>query len=202
MFEPNAGTNKQRMGFTAFSNMENRAVWTRKIGEFKHTLEYRYENVWNSEYKVIKRFITDVAEHRANSFYIIDFSSGVKVTALASTGGNYNASVYDTQDFSATSGEGGNYVCLWNGTEKKFRIGILSSKDDDSSITFPQSTDYGNLASVLATHHVGAYPVYRVYLADDSEDFKTTGFVPLTYTASFAGPIKSGAVRFVQRDVK
>ena len=202
VFEPNNGANKSRIGHTLLSNMENRSLFARKLGEYRHTFSYNYEDIWSHEYNQIKRFVTDIAQHRANDFYMIDFSSGIKVTALASTGGNFNASIYDTSDFTATSGEGGNHACLWNGHNRTFRIGIISSYEEDSSFTFPQSTDYGNLASTLATDQVFAYPVYRVYLANDEEEFRTTTFVRPIYNASFAGAVRSGTVRFIQYDTK
>jgi len=202
MFEPNDGCSKQRSGYTGVSTMENRTMWVRKIGERKHSITYKYSNIWNSEYKYIKRFMDDIADSRANSFYVIDFSSGVKVTALASTGGNIRASIYNTSDFSATPAQGGYYTCLWNGHQRKFRIGINSAISEDSSITFPQSTDYGNLASILIADQVFAYPMYEVFLAEDNADLEVSGFVDSLAATSFAGPVRSGQIQFIQKDVK
>ena len=200
LFEPNAGANKVKVGFTAMSNMENRTIWTRKIGEHRHKIEYNYENIFNWEFKQIRRFMRDVASYGTNSFYVIDFSSGQKITALA-TGANWNASIYDTTDFSATSGEGGRYVCIWYPHKKKFRVGIISTKVDDSSIEFSNTSDFGDLQD-FSVGNVYAYPMYRCYLADVNEDFRTTGFIDTHLNASFVGPVRSGTVRFLQRDIK
>lgn len=199
-FEPNAGCNKVKTGFTLVSEMENRAIWTRSAGEEKHTLTYKYDNIFNWEFKQIRRFIRDVANFRANSFYVVDFSSGQKVSALA-TGVNWNASIYDTTDFTATTGEGGKYSFVWYPHKKKFRIGIVNTKVEDSSITFPNTSDFGDLEDFSAGR-VYMYPMYRAYLAEDQENFEVTNFVDADQNASFAGPVRSGEINFVQRDTK
>ena len=200
MFEPNAGCDKDKLGFTAVTPMENRSVFTRKIGEERHAITYKYKGIFNWEFKQIRRFMRDVADYRVNSFYVIDFSSGQKVTALA-TGANWNASIYDTTDFSATSGEGGNYCCVWYPRRSEFRVGIISSKVEDSSITFPNSSDFGSLQD-YKLGEVYAYPMYRVYFSDDKESFNVDTFVDAHLNASFAGPVRSGSVKFTQKDVK
>ena len=181
--------------------MENRAIWTRKVGEHRHTIQYNYNNIFNWEFRQIRRFLRDVADYKANSFYIVDFSSGQKVTALATGGGIWNASIYDTTDFTATSAEGGKFVCIWYPNQSKFRIGGISTKAEDSSITFSDSDDYGDLED-FSLGKVFAYPMYRVYLVDDKEGFEVTNFVDVNENASFAGPVRSGELNFIQRDVK
>ncbi len=200
LFEPNAGCDKAKVGFTLVSEMENRAIWARSAGEHKHQLTYSYDNIFNWEFKQIRRFIRDIATYRANSFYVVDFSSGQKVTALA-TGATWNASIYDTTDFSATSAEGGNYACIWYPHQSKFRVGIVSAKADDSSISFPNTSDFGDLED-FSIGHVYAYPVYRAYLVEDKEEFEVTNFVDAHMEASFVGPVRSGDINFIQRDVK
>lgn len=200
MFEPNAGCDKSKIGFSLVSDMENRTIWTRKAGEHKHTLKYTYNNIFNWEFKQVRRFMRDVAQYRANSFYLVDFSSGQKVAALA-TGINWNASIYDTTDFSATVAEGGKYAFIWYPHKSKFRIGIVNSKEEDSSITFPNSSDFGDLEE-FSLGNVYAYPMYRVYAAEDGENFEVTNFVDAHENASFVGPVRSGEINFVQRDVK
>jgi hypothetical protein len=200
MFEPNAGCDKSKVGYSLVSEMENRAIWTRKAGEHKHQLTYSYENIFNWEFKQIRRFIRDIANFRVNSFYTVDFSSGQKITALA-TGANWNASIYDTTDFSATVGEGGRYAFIWYPQKSKFRVGIVNTKVDDSSITFPNTSDFGDLEE-FSIGNVYAYPMYRVYLTADNEGFEVTDFVDAHLEASFCGPVRSGDISFVQRDVK
>ncbi len=200
MFEPNGGCNKVKKGFSGKSKMENRAIWTRKIGEPRHTIKYEYKNIFNWEFKQIRRFIRDVASFQVNSFYVVDFSSGQKVTALA-TGNTWNASIYDTTDFSATSGEGGNYCCIWYPRLAQFRVGIVSTKVEDSSIEFSNTSDFGDLNS-FSLGQVYAYPVYRCFLDSDKEEFKVNAYADPDLNASFAGPIRSGRVEFIQRDVK
>lgn len=204
MFEPNAGANKKKLGFTAVSNMENRSIWTRKVAQQKHSFEYSYRDIWNSEFKLIRKFIRDVADYRANSFWLVDFSSGVKCTALSSIGPTatvWNASIYDTTDFSATQGTGGNRAMAWYPDKQKFRIGIVSSKQEDSSITWSESSDYGDL-NEFAEGRVYIYPMYRAYVTKDDEDFKVRQFVDADANASFAGPVRTGKVQFIQRDVR
>ena len=46
LFEPNNGCNKTKVGFVARSNMENRAIWTRTVGEHRNHLEYNYKNIF------------------------------------------------------------------------------------------------------------------------------------------------------------
>jgi len=200
LFEPNKGCNKTKIGFSGMSTMENRAIWTRKLGEHRHSFTYEYDKIWNHEFKRLRRFVRDVAQFKVNSFYIVDFSSGQKISALA-TGANWNASIYDTTDFSATSGEGGNYCCIWHPQTQKFRIGIINVKNDDSSIGFPNTSDFGNLQA-FTVGETYAYPMYRVFLADDKEDFKVKAHVDPHLNASFAGPVRSGSFKFMQRDVK
>jgi hypothetical protein len=200
LFEPNSGCNKTKVGHSGMSTMENRAIWTRKLGEHRHEIEYKYQNIWNWEFKQIRRFIRDVASFKVNSFYVVDFSSGQKVTALA-TGSTWNASIYDTTDFSATSGEGGNYCCIWYPRQSRFRIGIVSTKVEDSSIAFSNTSDFGDLGD-FSLGDVYAYPMYRCFMKDDKENFKTKAHVDSHLSASFAGPVRSGTVKFVQRDVK
>jgi hypothetical protein len=200
MFEPNQGCGKVKLGYSAQSPVENRAIWTRKIGEHRHSLTYNYDKIWNSEFKQIRRFIRDVASFKVNSFYVVDFSSGQRISALA-TGANWNASIYDTTDFSATSGEGGNYCCIWHPDTRQFRIGIISTKMEDSYIQFSNDSDFGDLQKFKAGVTF-AYPMYRCFMKDDKEDFKVKAFVDPTVNASFAGPVRSGKVNFVQRDVK
>lgn len=200
LFEPNGGAEKTKMGFTAVSRTESRGIFTRKVGEERHTLKYEYKNIFNWEFKQIRRFMRDVADYRVNSFYVIDFSSGQKVTALA-TGATWNASIYDTTDFSATSGEGGNYCCIWYPRLKQFRVGIINAKAEDSSISFPNTSDFGDLSN-FSLGEVYAYPMYRCYMQDDDEKFNVETYIDTNMNASFAGPIRSGSVAFVQRDVK
>lgn len=200
MFEPNDGCTKQRTSYTGVSTMENRVMWTRKVGERKHTITYKYSNIWSSEYRYVKKFMDDIADGRANSFYVIDFSSGEKVTALASVGGNVLASIPSTHEFTATPSQGGYYACLWNGFQKRYRIGIVSAVGD-RSITFPQSTDYGNLASILVTNQVVAYPMYEVYLADDNADLEVSEYIDMNQATTFAGAVRSGQIQFIQKDV-
>ncbi len=203
MFEPNAEANKQKTGFTAVSNMENRAIWARRIAQHKHTFEYGYKAIWNHEFKRIRKFTRDVADFRANSFYLVDWSSGQKVTVVASIGPTatvWNASIYDTTDFSATNSTGGKYACLWYPDIAKFRIGIVNSKVEDSSITWPESSDFGDL-NEFSVGKVFLYPMYRVYMTEDAEDFSVDMFADTDLGASFAGPVRSGTVKFVQRDV-
>jgi len=200
MFEPNAGCNKEKVGYSAMSTMENRAILTRKIAEHKHTFSYKYKNIWNWEFKRIRRFIRDVANFKVNSFYVVDFSSGQQVTNLA-TGATWNASIYDTTDFSATSGEGGKYACIWYPRISKFRVGPVSVKVEDSSITFSNTNDYGDL-NEFNQGDVYAYPMYRVYCNQDKEGFKVTAHVDANLNASFAGPVRNGAVTFIQRDIR
>ena len=143
----------------------------------------------------------DVANYRANSFYLVDFSSGQKISALATGLTTWNASIYDTTDFTATAAEGGKYAFIWYPHRREFRIGVISSKEEDSSITFSNTNDFGNLEN-FSVGKVYAYPMYRVYLADDKEGFEVTNFVDAGENASFAGPVRSGEVNFIQRDVK
>ena len=107
----------------------------------------------------------------------------------------------DTTDFTATSAEGGKFVCIWYPNQSKFRIGGISTKAEDSSITFSDSDDYGDLED-FSLGKVFAYPMYRVYLVDDKEGFEVTNFVDVNENASFAGPVRSGELNFIQRDVK
>jgi hypothetical protein len=200
LFEPNKGCNKDKKGYSAMSNMENRAIQTRKIGEHRHTLTYSYDTIWNWEFKRIRRFMRDVADYKVTSFYVVDFSSGQQISALA-TGATWNASIYDTTDFSATAGEGGKYACIWYPRISKFRIAPLTSKVEDSSITFSNTGDYGDL-NQFAVGDVYAYPMYRVYLNQDQEKFKIKAHVDAQLNASFAGPVRSGNVRFIQRDIR
>jgi hypothetical protein len=44
--------------------------------------------------------------------------------------------------------------------------------------------------------------MYRVYLTADNEGFEVTNFVDAHLEASFTGPVRSGDISFVQRDVK
>lgn len=200
MFEPNSGCNKVKVGYSGQSPVENRAIWTRKIGEPRHNIEYKYKNIWNSEFKSIRRFIRDVASFKVNSFYVVDFSSGQKISALA-TGANWNASIYDTTDFTATSGEGGKYCMIWHPPTSQFRIGIINVHKEDSSIGFPNTSDFGNLQK-FTSGKTYAYPMYRCFMADDKENFKVKAHVDANLNASFAGPVRSGGIKFVQRDVK
>lgn len=203
MFEPNLKAQKEKTGYTAISDMENRAIWARKIAQHKHTFEYRYSKIWNHEFKRIRGFIRHVADFRANSFYIVDWSSGQKITALASIGPTatkWNASVHDTSDYSATSGTGGRYVCAWYPDRQKFRIGIVSSKWEDSSVQWAESSDFGDL-NEFRQNRMYLYPMYRVYLTEDKENFNVTFFADADLGASFAGPVRDGQVKFVQRDV-
>jgi hypothetical protein len=163
-------------------------------------ITYNYDNIFNWEFKQIRRFMRDVANYKANSFYVVDFSSGQKITALA-TGVTWNASVYDTTDFSATSGEGGRYSFIWYPHKKKFRIGIISTKTEDSSIEFSNTSDFGDLED-FTIGRVYAYPMYRVYLSGDQEGFEVTNFVDTNLNSSFVGPVRSGEVNFIQRDIK
>jgi hypothetical protein len=71
MFEPNAGVSKQSVSYTLVKTMEDRSVWTYKKGEHTHVIEYGYENIWNSEYRLIKRFVDDIAEVGANDLLTI-----------------------------------------------------------------------------------------------------------------------------------
>jgi hypothetical protein len=68
-------------------------------------------------------------------------------------------------------------------------------------VTFPDSTDYGDLDS-FSSDKIFAYPVYRVYIAEDEEQFNVTNWAPPTLATTYAGPVRSGTVRFVQYDVR
>jgi hypothetical protein len=200
MFEPNAGSGKVKLGYSGQSPVENRAIWTRKLGEHRHALTYTYKNIWNSEFKQIRRFNRDIASFKVNSFYVVDFSSGQQISALA-TGANWNASIYDTTDFTATAGEGGNYCFIWHPNSARFRIGVVNTHNEDSSIGFPNTSDFGDLQA-FKRGETWAYPMYRCFMKDDKEGFKVKAHVDANLNASFAGPVRTGNVKFVQRDVK
>ncbi len=203
LFEPNKGSNKIIRGHTLRTKGRATPMETREVSEERHEFTYNYENIWNSEYRIIKRFVKDISDHNTYSFRLVDFSSGVKVTGLATTGvATYNASLHNTEDFTTASGRGGNYICVRNGRSRKLRIGKVASVVPDSSISFQASPEgYGNLATAIE-NETYAYPLYKVFITGRGLNFKTTGYADTTEVASYAGPVKTGVIRFSQEDIE
>ncbi len=200
--EPNKSENKTISGHTMRSTGRAVPLETRKISDHRHAFNYSYNNIYNSEYRVIKRFVADIADYQSNSFYLVDFSSGVKVTALATVlPATYNASLHDTHCFTTASARGGNYLCVRNGRTQRLRIGKVTEITTDQSVSFQATPGYGDLAS-LSSGETYAYPLYRVFLSQEGLSFKVDDFVDKNQNASLAGPVRSGSVAFRQRGTK
>ena len=199
--EPDSIIENRMIGHSAVSNTTTRPLRSRKIWDYRHNLAYNYDNIYQSDYKTIKEFGNRIGKQQNEDFYVIDFSQGQKVTGFAESGGDYNASISNTYSFSEDEYEGGNYVCVRNGENKEFRIGKITSIEDNSSITFSDSDDYGSLDSFTA-HKTMAYPMYKVYLSEKQEKFQMIGQVNTYLEASIAGPIRRGSVNFRQKYIK
>jgi hypothetical protein len=202
LLEPNKSENKTISGHTLRSADGPIPLETRKVSDHRHMFTYGYNNIYNGEYRLIKRFVADIADYQSNSFYLVDFSGAVKVTALATTAvATYNASLHDTHCFTTASGRGGNYICVRNGRTRQLRIGKVTEIAKDQSVSFQATPGYGDLAT-LTSGETYSYPLYRVFIAQEGLNFKVDGFVDKAQNASLAGPVRSGNVSFRQRGTK
>lgn len=180
MFEPNAGCTHDPIHNTLISQMETNLLVTRKKAERSHVFNYEYEGIWSREFLQIEKFFNAV-NGRLTSFYLADFSR-MQRASLSLDSGNYTVTVggtlssFETSYYTTVTGEGGNYILVWDALNSKFRLGIIATINTGVSVVFPDATDFGDLAA--GGSKIVACPVYRVYFSQDQLNPKKKEFNP------------------------
>lgn len=198
LFEPNDGANRQVVHTTLVSKTDSNFQVTRKKALAYHVFSYKYNNIWAREWLQIDRFFKSV-DGKLTSFYLVDFShmqpcsmSGTTTRTITKGG---TIATLRTSDFTTTTGDGGNYACVWNPNSSAFIIGIVSSIAADTNITFPAATAIGALAAT--TTGIIVAPVYECYFAEDQLQFEPGEFNPSS--DSEGGFLYTGSIGFLQK---
>lgn len=180
IFEPNVGCSHNIIHMSLVSQMESNVLVTRKKAERSHVFNYSYDHLWAKEFLQIEKFFNSMSG-RVTSFYLIDFSR-MQRASLSLNSGNYTVtyggslSAFETSYYTTVEGEGGQYICVWNASSSKFRIGKIATITANTSVVFPDATDYGDL--VATTTSIVACPVYRVYFSQDQLTSELQEFNP------------------------
>lgn len=202
LWEPNAGCLRRPIYTTLVSKTEANTQVTRKKAEVYHTFTYTYENIWTKEYVQIEKFFKDMYG-KLTSFSLVDFShmqpcimAGTDTRTMTKGG---TISSLDTSFFTTTSGEGGNYCCVWSPSTSKFKIGVVASISASTNVTFDNTA--GTTIGDLASGSIGLVlcPVYTVYFTDDQLNFEIGEFNP--DETDDQGYVYSGSISFIQSGV-
>lgn len=186
-FEPNAGISGGAPKFNMnVVKVKDQFINTYKTGVASKQFGYKYENIFDREYRIIDLFITSVGGGLL-SFHAVDLGISDYLTGTV-TAGNIITNI--SRYFSNNIYTKANYAFIWNGID--FMIGAITDLDNDSiTISHTCGVDSVPNSPVL-------YPIYEVYLTTDF----SSAFTPNVYYKTIGidrGWIRSGAVAFMTK---
>jgi len=199
MFEPNNDVISYPIYDILVSKFENQTPLTRKKKDPYLMIEYSYSNIFTREYRQLKHFV-DVMEDALTSFYIVDFSAGQTPTSITDSGGDWVVAIDNTRLYSTVTNSKACRAFIWNG--RSWKEGPITSISTNTSITVDVDTsNYGGLSVTDANSSGMLYPIYTVYLAQESiSNFKATNFLPGTIsTSQDGGNMYSGTLTFISK---
>jgi len=201
MFEPNMGCTSQPVYSTLSTKFKNMSLLTRKQAEPFLVMNYGYDNIFTREFRQLQHFV-DNTDDALTSFYAVDWSRGQKPSAIS--GGawatNNAFTVGNSRFYSATTNMKSNYIFMWSGTS--FKIGLVSAVGSITSITANfTTTARGDLTFALASSSSFIYPIYQVYLNENSlSNFKTTEYIDENINLTEDGGFMyTGTIDFVSK---
>ena len=199
MFEPNNGCSSNYQFDVLTSMFQNKIMLTRQKSEKTLAIEYRYDNIFDREFRQIDHFIETVGES-LTSFFIVDFSKGQTPTSVTDSTGDWLISINNTRLFSTTANQKGYHAFIKYGTA--WKEGTVLSLSANTSITVDVDTNnYGNLSLVNANLFAMVYPMYEVYMIQGaSTNFKTTVYIPeIVRLNQPGGWMRSGNISFITK---
>jgi len=198
-FEPNNGCSDNYQFDILTSMFQNRIMLTRKKSEKTLVIEYRFENILDREFRQIEHFIESVDES-LTPFWIIDFSKGQTPDSIANSSGDWLVSIKNTRLFSIIANQKAHRVFIKWG--KSWKEGTVVTISTNSSIVVDVDTNnYGNLSLANANLHAMIYPMYEVYVMQNSlANLKTTVYIPESININQSGGwMRSGSLSFVSK---
>lgn len=198
-FEPNAGCDSNYQFDVLSSMFQNKIMLTRKKSEKVLSIEYRYVNIFDREFRQIEHFLDEVDES-LTSFFVVDFSKGQTPSSITNSSGNWVVAIDNTRLFSAiTNQKAARAFIKYGNSWKEGPVELVST---NTYITVDVDTsNYGNLSLTNANLYATLYPMYEVYaMQNSSQNLKTTVLLPESISiAQPGGWMRSGNVTFVSK---
>jgi len=199
MFEPNAGCSDNYQFDILSSMFQNKIMLTRKKSEKTLVIEYRYDNIYDREYRQIEHFLENVDES-LTSFFVVDFSKGQTPSSITNSSGDWVVAIDNTRLYSTITNQKAYKAILKYGTS--WKEGTIISLSLNTSITVDVDTNnYGGLSLANANSYAKVYPMYEVYAMQNSvANFKTTVYIPeMVNILQAGGWMRSGNISFVSK---
>lgn len=194
MFEPNKSCQSKPVYNNYSTLFQQQTMLTRKKSLPTLSLSYTYNDIFSTEYNQIEHFIDNV-EDNLTSFYVIDFSKGIKPTAITT---DFDFTLSNTRLFSSVANQKAHYVFFWNGVSWKF--GEVTSVTANTSVTTDvtganYTTKYGAMTpTIVSAGNVYVYPIYECYtIAPALEGFSSSQYIQDTTKYGF---IYNGSINF------
>ena len=197
LFEPNNGCRSYDQFNNLVTPFENQILLTRQKALPMLTIEYTYDNIFDREFRQLEHFLYTISSGKLNSFYVVDWSRGIKPSNIANASGDWLCSISDTRYFSTTTNYKSYYGLIWSGRE--FKIGNVVTLVANTSITLDiDAFNYGSLSLSNAQAMGILYPVYEVYAnVDNLSDFQVGAFADDKFAGDKdAGYMRSGNITF------
>jgi hypothetical protein len=197
MFEPNDGCNSTYQFDILTTMFQNKMMLTRKKSERVLTVEYRYNNILEREYRQIEHFLSEMDES-LTSFWLVDFSQGQTPTGIVESASDWIVSLDSTIRYSTTTNYKANRAFIKYGSS--WKEGSVVGISTNTSVTVDVDTsNYGNLSITNANLYAMIYPMYEVYAMQNSlSNLKTTVYVSKDISLNQNGGwMRSGNISFV-----
>jgi len=198
-FEPNAGCNDNYQFDILTSMFQNKIMLTRKRSEKTLAVEYRYDNIFDREYRQIEHFLENIDES-LTSFWVVDFNKGETPSSVTDSSGDWVVAISNTRLYSIITNQKAYRAFLKYGNS--WKEGVVNSISTNTSITVDvDANNYGNLSLVNANLHATLYPMYEMYAMQNSvSNLKTTVYVPAMLNINQVGGwMRSGNISFVSK---
>ena len=155
-FEPNSKVLSHKIFAVDSVKLRDQTLRTTKRAEPFLTLVYEYDNIFNREFTPIDMFMTLVGGP-LEPFFTPDLTRGEKIKETVTFPYQFKSTL--RRLYTPTVARGANYALVWNGTEL-----ALAHVDAVGTTHVLLSRLFG--AGSLT--HAVIYPVYEVFLSDDS----------------------------------
>ena len=198
-FEPNAGCSDNYQFDILTSVFQNKIMLTRKKSEKTLIIEYRFDNIFDREYRQIEHFISAMDES-LTSFWVVDFSKGQSPDSIAASGSDWLVTIDNTRLFSIIANQKANRAFIkWGTTWKEGQVITITT--NTSMVVDVDTNNYGNLSLANANLHAMVYPMYEVYAMQGTlANLKTTIYVPEKINIDKSGGwMRSGSISFVSK---
>ena len=162
LFEPNESCQSSPVFSILQTKYQDQTMITRKRAAPILTVTYNYNNIFTREYRQIEHFIQSVDES-LTSFYIVDWSSGMSPSAVASIGNKWVYTVDDTHFYSATPLFKSNRAIAWNG--QSWKEGVVQGVTLNATFSVDVfANKFGAMPLADAASGM-VYPLYEVFAA-------------------------------------